>query len=178
MCCELCFPRSVMNCKWIVWQILLTEVILQFPIYFFPCFSLYTTALPRHFLRLCVLLFSPQFWEIGKIFNTNDWPIIVSKKGFPFLLFALRSLVFWVLHFFIFLLFIFEWETECKRRRSRERDTHRIRSRLQALSCQHRARHRVWTTNCEITTWAEVGCSINWATQASQCLALLAIKYF
>ena len=38
-------------------------------------------------------------------------------------------------------MFIFEGETECKWRRGRERGRHRICSRLQALSCQHRAWH-------------------------------------
>ena len=36
-------------------------------------------------------------------------------------------------------LFIFERETECKRGKGRERGRHRIQSRLQAMSCQHRA---------------------------------------
>ena len=38
------------------------------------------------------------------------------------------------------LMFIFETEREHERGRVRERGRHRIRSRLQALSCQHRAR--------------------------------------
>ena len=40
-----------------------------------------------------------------------------------------------------FLMFIFERETECERGRGREREGHRIQSRLQALSCQHRSPH-------------------------------------
>ena len=51
------------------------------------------------------------------------------------------------------------------RRGSRERDTHRIWSRLQALSYQHRAwcgarTHKQWDQ-----TWSEVGRLTNWATQ-------------
>ena len=51
----------------------------------------------------------------------------------------------WILHFIYifkcFLMFIFETETECKLGRAeREKGRHRIWSRLQALSCQHRAR--------------------------------------
>ena len=51
--------------------------------------------------------------------------------------------------FFLMFLFIFETEREHKQGRGRERGRHRIRSRLQALSCQHRARrgartHRPW----------------------------------
>ena len=42
-------------------------------------------------------------------------------------------------------LFLKERETEHEQGRSRERGRHRIRSRLQALSCQHRARHGAQT---------------------------------
>ena len=63
-------------------------------------------------------------------------------------------------------LFIFEREKERKQGRGRERRRHRIWSRLQALSCQHRARRGARTTSCEIMTSAEVKCSTDWATQA------------
>ena len=43
------------------------------------------------------------------------------------------------------LMFIFEKERESRRGAERERGRHRIRSRLQVLSCQHRAQHRAWT---------------------------------
>ena len=46
--------------------------------------------------------------------------------------------------------FIFERETEHKQGRGRERGRHRIRSRLQALSGQHRADTGVELTNHEI----------------------------
>ena len=46
-------------------------------------------------------------------------------------------------------MFICVWErerqTECEQGRGRERGRHRIQSRLQPLSCQHRARRRAWT---------------------------------
>ena len=47
----------------------------------------------------------------------------------------------------IFFMLIFETETkhEWGRGRERERGRHRVRSRLQALSCQHRARRAAWT---------------------------------
>ena len=45
------------------------------------------------------------------------------------------------LNFFILNVYLFWRETKCKHGRGRERGRHRIRSRLQALSCQHRARH-------------------------------------
>ena len=50
---------------------------------------------------------------------------------------------------FFWCLFIFERETECEQEWRRERGRHRIGSRLQALSCQPRARrgartHRPW----------------------------------
>ena len=55
---------------------------------------------------------------------------------------------------------------ERERERERERDRPRIWSRLQALSCQHRAHAGLEPMNCEIMTWAEVGCLTDWATQA------------
>ena len=62
----------------------------------------------------------------------------------------------------IFLTFIYFWERERahKWKRGRERRRHRIQSRLHALSCHHRARHGA------DMTWAKVGHSTNWATQA------------
>ena len=53
-----------------------------------------------------------------------------------------------------------ERERENERRRSRESGRHRIWSRLQALSCQYRARRGAQThgLDLEIMTWAEVGC--------------------
>ena len=54
-------------------------------------------------------------------------------------------------YFFIFLMFIYFWEreTEHKQGRGRETGRHRIQSRLQALSCLHRApcgarTHELW----------------------------------
>ena len=47
-------------------------------------------------------------------------------------------------NFFNVYLFLRETETECKCVRGRERGRHRIQSRLQALSCQHRAQCRAW----------------------------------
>ena len=64
------------------------------------------------------------------------------------------SLVFSAIHVrlnFFFLMFIYFWnrETEHEWGRGRERGRHRIKSRLQALSCQHRAQrgartHKPW----------------------------------
>ena len=44
-----------------------------------------------------------------------------------------------------FLTFIYYWETEHEHGRGRERERHRIWSRLQALRCLHRVRHRAQT---------------------------------
>ena len=55
-----------------------------------------------------------------------------------------RCLTNWATHV-PHLIFIFERETECKQGRGRERGRHRIWSRLQGLSCQHRVRHGAWT---------------------------------
>ena len=48
---------------------------------------------------------------------------------------------------------MFIFEKECEQVRDRERGRHRIRSRLQALSCQHRARrgartHKIGRASC------------------------------
>ena len=57
----------------------------------------------------------------------------------------------WTLFYFIFnfLMIIYFWErdrqTECEQERGRERGRHRIESRLQAQSCQHRVRPGAWT---------------------------------
>ena len=50
--------------------------------------------------------------------------------------------LYFLLFYFILFYFIYFWEgeTECEQGRSRERGRHRVRSRLQVLSCQHRAR--------------------------------------
>ena len=62
-------------------------------------------------------------------------------------------------------MFIQFWETERDRAwagAGTERGRHRIPSRLQALSCQHRAWHEALTHG----TWAEVRHLTDWATQA------------
>ena len=63
-----------------------------------------------------------------------------NSSVFCFSLFVSKS-VFFSLYFF-FLMFIDFWEreTECRLGRDRERGRHRVRSRLHAPSCQHRAR--------------------------------------
>ena len=50
-------------------------------------------------------------------------------------------LLFLFIYFFNVYLFLRQRETEHEQGRSRQRGRHRIRNRLQALSCQHRARH-------------------------------------
>ena len=70
---------------------------------------------------------------------------------------------------FNFLMFIYfegQTETECEQGRVRMRGRHRIWSRLQALSCQHRARHGARTHRLWDVTPAEVGCLTNCITQA------------
>ena len=97
---------------------------------------------------------------------------IVSDPGQHLVL--LNFLIFtnfmWNLHspppFFNVYLFLRETETELERGRGRERARHRIRNRLQAPSCQHRARAGLKLTDREIMTWAEVGRLTDWATQA------------
>ena len=57
--------------------------------------------------------------------------------------------------------------------RGRERGRHRIRSKIQALSREHRAWRGLELTDCKIMTWAKVGHSTNWATQAPLYKAIL-----
>ena len=61
--------------------------------------------------------------------------------------------------------YFFLRETECEWGRDRERDTHRIWSRLQAPTCQHRALYGAQTHGLEIMTWAKDGYPTNWAPQ-------------
>ena len=85
------------------------------------------------------------------------------------------SLYDWGFHFFFlncwelkkkfFLTFIHFWETQREWGRA-ERGRHRIRSRLQALSCQHRTRRGAWTHEPWDRAWAKVGSLTDWATQA------------
>ena len=81
--------------------------------------------------------------------------------------FLIKVVTFYFL--FIFLTFIHFWETERDRawvgKGQREGDTEsKAGPRLRAVSTEPDAGLQL--TNCEITTWAEVGCSTDWATQA------------
>ena len=60
---------------------------------------------------------------------------------FPFIDVSLPPSILFFLIFFNIYLFLRQRETEHEQRRVRERGRHRIWNRLQALSCQHRARH-------------------------------------
>ena len=74
----------------------------------------------------------------------------------------------WLTSVVCFFKYLFIFEREGDRAwvgRDREKGRHRIWSRLQALSCQHRARRWAWTHDCEIIIWAEVRYLTNWATQ-------------
>ena len=73
--------------------------------------------------------------------------------------------VFYLFYFLMFYLLLRERErqkkTERELGRSREKGRHRILSRLQAPSWQHRVQHGAQIhelMNCEIMTWAEVRC--------------------
>ena len=78
--------------------------------------------------------------------------------------------------FFFFYIYLFLKDRERQSTsggRGRERGRHGIQSRLQVLSHQHRAWCRARTHEREIMTWAEVGRSTDWATQAPQELIFL-----
>ena len=78
----------------------------------------------------------------------------------------------------IFLMFIFEREREREHEqgKSRERGTQRIWSRLCTISAKPNG--ELEPTDCEIMTWAEVGCSTNWTTQAHQGLFKFSISHW
>ena len=78
----------------------------------------------------------------------------------------------------IFLTFIYFWDRERQSMNEggSERGRHRIWNRLQALSCQHRARAGLELTDREIMTWAEVGRSTDWATQSAPDISLVAFS--
>ena len=86
--------------------------------------------------------------------------------------------IFLFFSFFFFLMFIFEREresereTECEWRRDRERGTHRIQSRLQALSSELSSQSLTWGSNpWTARSWPEPKSdrrSVAWATQAPQ----------
>ena len=86
-----------------------------------------------------------------------------SSESHPCLILQMNSLKK------LFFTFIYFWETETEHKwgRDRERMRHRIWTRFQALSCQHRAQHRAWTHK----VW-DHDLSWSWATQVSQ------INYF
>ena len=96
-----------------------------------------------------------------------DW-LVICFVLFCFFLFPSSQPMLITVFLIIFQsLFIFETErdTECKRGRGRDRETHRIQSRLQAPSCQHRAQrgadnHKPWDHD----SWAEGGCWTDCAT--------------
>ena len=97
------------------------------------------------------------------VFDTR--PLNRSPCWPPTYIFKIVILVF-KKKFFNVHLFLRERERECQWGIGRERGRHRIGSRLQALSCQHRARRGLELTDREIMTWAKVGWSADWTTQA------------
>ena len=85
--------------------------------------------------------------------------------------------------FLFFLMLIYFWERgkvrgrECTSGEGTKRGRHRIWSRLQSLSCQHRAR-RGTLTNYEIMTWAKVGRLTDWATQVPPQSPIFKLSFF
>ena len=75
-----------------------------------------------------------------------------------------------IIYFFNVLMFIFEGETEHEQGRGRERGRHRIQSRLQALSLQHRARHGAWTHRPwdHDLSWSWTLLKTDWVSHAPQ----------
>ena len=85
------------------------------------------------------------FFVVLFLYKTSHF--IYSLFSWFFLLVYVYCISLSSFEIIIFLTFIHYWkiETEHEQGRGRKRGRHRIQSRLQALSCQHRARHRAWT---------------------------------
>ena len=112
--------------------------------------------------RMTYLLLNHKKKKFGWAKNTiwfNRWYKIFHKFFFLF-----------KKNFFLMFYFISdrEREAECEIGRGRERGSNRTRSRLQAVSTEPDT--GLEPTNREIMTWAEVGRSTDWATQAPQVL--------
>ena len=103
-----------------------------------------------HCFCLFAILWFRVFWASASVIEVAvvprlRWLVILGLISliFPYLL---HCCPLWtVFKNFFLLIFIFERKTEHEWGRGRERGRHRIQSRLQALSCQHRARCRVQT---------------------------------
>ena len=116
-----------------------------------------------------------------KVFSIKVYLIFVILLEALFCLWLLW-LFYWILWVFkkFFLMFISFWDRERQSvswGRGRKRVRHRIWSRLQTLSYEHRARHRARTHKPWDVTWAEVGRLTNWASQPPRWISCFQISY-
>ena len=116
----------------------------------------------HHFVKIIIY---PSSWE---------W---VNERGLLFLFYFI--LFYFILFYFILFYFIYIYlfliETEHKWGRGRERRRHRIQSRLQAPSCQHRAQRGAWTHK----PWdhdLNQSCMLNWLSHQGAPRGLLFLK--
>lgn len=73
------FPRTMMDCKCMEWQILFTEDALCLPVAAFPHFFYLPLLVPEHLLKH-VWHFFPQLGGLERyLYNTEDCSLIVSK---------------------------------------------------------------------------------------------------
>ena len=97
------------------------------------------------FIRSVIpFMMTPPKWpsHLPQVLPSNIIILVIRISWWEFL----ENTNIYLKHFFkYFSLFLRQRETEHEQGRGRERGRHRIWSRLQALSCQHRARPRTWT---------------------------------
>ena len=108
----------------------------------------------------------------SRVGSLTDWATQVPRHmqyiNTYFVCYMYSILYSFLKNFFNVLFVLWERETECEWGRGRERGRHRIRNRLQALSCQHRAgcgarTHEPWNRDLSRSL------TLNWwATQAPQ----------
>ena len=111
------------------------------------------------------LTFLPDLCIVMDIFRSLTFKVIIDIVGFIYtilkfvfclfhlifvsFLFLISFWLFFIILFFKIFINIYSFlrvkETEGEQGRGRERGRHRTGSRLDALSCQHRARRRAWT---------------------------------
>ena len=77
--------------------------------------------------------------------DTMPWIEGQDSREQDFVSFKYFSLTYFYFFFTVYYFWERKRETECEWRRGRERGRHRIWSRLQPLSCQHRSQHGAWT---------------------------------
>ena len=84
------------------------------------------------------------YGQVKEDIEGKNW-IPLSVPQFPGFRFGVHLSTLFIFSKIFFDVYFWETETECEWERGRERGRQGIRSKLQTLSCQHRAQCRAWT---------------------------------